>query len=352
MPPMYDLFKSIAFTLDAEYAHEKTIWLAKNFPFISKGFCSDDLIDTQKYAIKVGPLKWCFPVGLAAGLDKNGEAINFFSGLKFGAIEVGTVTPKAQYGNNKPRLFRYPVDESLRNRLGFNNKGMDELFKNVIKARSEKCIGVNLGKNKTTPNEQAFVDYQTLYNKFASICDYMVVNVSSPNTPGLRDLQQKDSLEKILKGLVKLRSERSCPLFVKTSPDMANEDLLDVISLAQEYKLTGLISTNTTRVPEMGDGGVSGKLLYKKAKESREFILENLSGSGLELIGVGGFSSFEDIWDFWLKGGKAVQIYTGFIYQGPNILEEIKDGIDRKLKEHDCRTLNELFVKMHRESAN
>lgn len=343
---MYNLFKNIAFLMDAESAHEKTIWMAKHLPMSSKVFNSDDLFNSQKYAIDIGPVNWCFPVGLAAGLDKNGEAIDFFSGLYFGAVEIGTVTPKEQYGNDKPRLFRYPVDESLRNRMGFNNAGMDEVFKNVIKRNSKKCLGINLGKNKVTANEKAYEDYQKLYSKFASVCDYLVINVSSPNTPGLRELQQKDSLKEILKSLEVLRSNRPCPLFVKLSPDMNDENILEAVETAIEFNLDGIIATNTTRIDSMGDGGVSGKLLYKKAKEKREFLLKHIKQTNLELIGVGGFSSFEDVWEFWQQGGKALQIYTSFIYQGPNLLADIKNGIDSKLKEYDCTTLKELLSKI------
>ncbi len=343
---MYEIFKKVAFLLDAESAHEKTLWLAKSFPFAAKLFSKENLANSKKYSLSVGGVEWCFPVGLAAGLDKNGEAVDFFGGLPFGAVEIGTVTPKPQYGNDRPRLFRYPVDESLRNRMGFNNGGMEKVFKNIIKRNSSKVLGVNLGKNKVTPNEKAFEDYEALYSKFASVCDYLVINVSSPNTPGLRDLQRGDSLDVILESLKKLRSERPRPLFVKVSPDMEEEQYKEIVETAREHNLSGIIATNTTRIESMGDGGVSGKLIYKKAKEKREVLLRLLRGTKLDLIGVGGFSSFEEIFEYWKSGGRAVQIYTSFIYQGPDILNDIREGIDQKLEEYECKTLEDLLQKI------
>lgn len=343
---MYSLFKFIAFKLDPEMVHEKTIELGKKAPFLSKVFCSDDLRDAMKYRVKIGSKSWCFPVGLAAGLDKNGEAIDFFSGLKFGAIEVGTLTPKPQSGNPRPRLFRYPVDKSLRNKMGFNNQGMDEGFKNIIRRKSLKCLGINLGKNKTTSEENAYQDYRMLYDKFAAIADYLVINVSSPNTPGLRDLQKKEAMEIILNSLDESRKSKPVDLYIKLSPDMNFEDIDQVIDLAIAKRLTGLIATNTTRMDSMGDGGVSGKLLSKKASEVRKYILKKIKGSDLEFIGVGGISTYHELKEFWSHGGKVVQIYTSFIYDGPEVLERFKKEIDRDLEFHGVETVEELIKKL------
>lgn len=316
----YPLFKSIVFKFDPETVHELTIHGMKNL---------GSLVPIQhKIDFKVNAfgLNFKSPIGLAAGLDKNAEAINFLTKLPFGFVEIGTVTPKAQSGNDKPRLFRYPKIESLRNRMGFNNLGGDKVLLNLINSsRNQKIIGVNLGKNKVTSNENAHIDYALLYRQFAPHADYLVINVSSPNTPGLRDLLSESGLREIFEATSKARNEFLRPLFVKVSPDMEEEQLRSVVKLVKEFKLTGIIATNTTILKEYGEGGMSGKILFEKAKKIREFLLNELIDSPeIELIGVGGFSSFEEVKDYWIKGGKLVQIYTSFIYQGPMILEEIE----------------------------
>lgn len=326
----YPIFKSIVFKFDPEFVHELTIQSMKKI--------GDFTPDRQTIDFKVNAFGLSFksPIGLAAGLDKNAEAINFLSNLSFGFIEVGTVTVKAQPGNDRPRLFRYPEIESLRNRMGFNNQGSDQVLRNLINSdRHQKIIGVNLGKNKMTPNEDAHKDYAFLYQRFAPHCDYLVINVSSPNTPGLRDLLSENGLREIFEATSAQRKEFYRPLFVKVSPDMADDQLRSVVSLVKEYKLTGIIATNTTIIKDYGEGGMSGKVLFDKAKRVREFLLNELKSSPeIELIGVGGFSSFEDIKDFWIKGGKLVQIYTSFIYQGPLILEEFETKLQADFKRY------------------
>jgi len=297
-------------------------------------------------SLNVMGLEFKSPIGLAAGLDKNAEVINYMTHLPFGFVEVGTVTPKAQAGNDKPRLFRYPAEESLRNRMGFNNQGAEEVLINLKKAdRRGKVIGVNLGKNKITQNDDAPKDYAYLYQKFAPFADYLVINVSSPNTPGLRDLLKDAGLRQIFEAVDAQRSIMKRPLLVKVSPDMALEELSSVVGLVNEYKLDGIIATNTTIMKERGEGGISGKLLTKKSRETREFLLKEIksSKSTCELIGVGGISSYNDLMDFWRAGGKLAQIYSSFIFQGPQFLYEIDEQLKIDFKKRGVKNFEEFL---------
>lgn len=317
----YPLFKGLAFKVDPELAHELTLKAMKHLSPWVESKPSDPRFQTEAIG-----LRFKSPIGLAAGLDKNAEAIGFLSYLPFGFIEVGTVTPLPQKGNDKPRLFRYPDEESLRNCMGFNNKGMNQVLSNIQNAnRREKILGVNLGKNKITENADAPNDYAVLYEKFAPHADYLVINVSSPNTPGLRDLLQDKGLREIFAAVNARRIHDNKPLLVKVSPDMSEEELKSVVELVKEYKLSGIIATNTTIMAERGAGGVSGKLLFEKAKKTRSFLLKELKSSPeIELIGVGGFSSYEEIKEYWREGGKLVQLYSAFVFQGPALLFDIE----------------------------
>lgn len=341
---LYSIFKNLAFKMDPEKAHELTISLLSRFPGILSKAVGQDL-DSTKYQVSLGDLNWSFPVGLAAGLDKNAEAIDFFSRTLFGAVEVGTVTPKAQPGNPKPRMFRYVEEESLRNRMGFNNLGADRVYKNICdQIPTSKVLGINLGKNKITSEEDAFKDYVTLYNKFAPVGDYLVINVSSPNTPGLRDLQSTDKLKVIFEALEDERKKNPVPLYLKISPDQSFDDVGPIIELAQTFNLAGIIATNTTIMESRGTGGISGKLCSEKSKAMRRFVLERVSGNkNFEVIGVGGISDFSDLFEFWKLGGKAVQIYTSFIFKGPDILDYFKNEIDKALLKNKVQTLSELL---------
>jgi len=326
---IYPLFKKIAFTLDAEKAHHLSIQTLAKFPGLSAR-CVENYSYKKNLSqtLKCG-LTFPYPIALAAGLDKNAECINFFNKLAFGAIEVGTVTPLAQKGNDKPRLFRLKSDESLLNRMGFNNDGMETVYQNIVNSnKSSAPLGVNLGKNKITSEENAPQDYRVLYKKFAPVADYLVVNVSSPNTPGLRDLQKVDSLKKIFDALKEERINCHKPLFIKISPDMDLDDARDIVDLALEYKLAGIIATNTTIRPDIGLGGVSGRLIKDKAQIMRNYVLGLTKNTNLDVIGVGGVDSFEDLKDFWNHGGQVMQIYTSFIYQGPSVLNNIYSMIN------------------------
>ncbi len=337
----YPFFKNIAFSLDAEKAHELTIHSMK----FAGNFLPDHK-DDPRFHLKAMGLEFSNPIGLAAGLDKNGEAIAFMTHLPFGFVEIGTVTPKPQEGNDKPRLFRYPEEESLRNRMGFNNFGSEIVLRNLKAAkRRGKIIGVNLGKNKVTSNEDAPADYSKLYRDFAQESDYLVINVSSPNTPGLRDLLKDAGLRQIFEAVDLERKKLPKPLLVKVSPDMALEELSSVVGLVNEYRLDGIIATNTTIMKDRGEGGVSGKLLTNKARETREFLLKEIknSNSKAELIGVGGISNFSDLMDFWRSGGRLAQIYSAFVFQGPNILFDMEKALDLEFKKRGTKTFEEFL---------
>ncbi len=336
----FPLFKNSAFLLDPEVAHELTILSMK----YGGQFLSNHLED-ERFFVHAFGLTFKNPMGLAAGLDKNAEAINFLTHLPFGFIEVGTVTPLPQVGNDKPRLWRYIEEESLRNRMGFNNLGGEQVLSNLKKAkRRGKVVGVNIGKNKNTPNEEAARDYLTLYRTFCHDADYIVVNVSSPNTPGLRDLLKDSGLRDIFEGLSRERKIKSVPLLVKVSPDMEPLELTSVVGLVNEYKLDGIIATNTTIMKDRGEGGVSGKLLLEKSKKVRAFLLEEIknSHSRAELIGVGGFSHFNDYMDFWKAGGKLLQIYSAFVFQGPPMLYAFEAQLALEYKKRGVRNFSEF----------
>lgn len=336
---MYNIFKTVAFRLDAEKAHHVSIKTLSLFPEIAFNLVSHKKIETDMSLTLNCGLKWDYPIGLAAGLDKNAECINFFGRLNFGAIEVGTVTPLMQEGNPRPRLFRLKKEKSLLNRMGFNNEGMNCVYENINTSnKNGKILGINLGKNKITSEQDAPLDYKKLYKKLAPLADYLVINVSSPNTPGLRDLQKVDSLKLIFDALITEREVISKPLFLKISPDMSFDDILPIVELANEYNLAGIVATNTTIKPEIGVGGISGKLIKEKATAFRSHLLD-VAGADtrLDIIGVGGVDSAEDLIEFWTKGGKVMQLYTSFIYHGPDILNNIYTDIcnDMKAKKID-----------------
>ena len=327
--------------MDAEKAHDLAI---QSMKMIGK-FLPDQPTDSR-FAVSAMGLNFKNPIGLAAGLDKNAEVVSFMTHLPFGFVEVGTVTPKAQDGNVKPRLFRYAEEESLRNCMGFNNQGSIAILKNLINSNKRgKIVGVNLGKNKLTENADAPLDYASLYQDFAPHCDYLVINVSSPNTPGLRDLLKDAGLRQIFEAVSSERKKITKPLLVKVSPDMDQDELASVVGLVNEYRLDGIIATNTTIMVDRGPGGVSGKLLTKKARATREFLLKEIKNthSKCELIGVGGISSFNDLMDFYQSGGKLVQVYSGFIFKGPPMLYSFEEQLGQEFKKRGVRNFEEFL---------
>ncbi len=299
-------------------------------------------------------LKFDNPVGLAAGFDKNARYLSELEMLGFGFVEIGTVTPKPQVGNDKPRLFRIPEHKAIINRMGFNNEGVAVVAERLrqwrlahqkegSKKKSPLVIGGNIGKNKTTPNEDAWKDYEACFNELFDCVDYFVVNVSSPNTPGLRELQEKDSLNKILSHLQTLNRQKSQPkpLLLKIAPDLTYAQIDDVISLSMEIGLDGLVATNTTvsrdgldrisrdRIEEIGNGGLSGRPLKEKSTAIIKYIHVK-TGGRLPIIASGGIFTAADAREKLNAGACLVQVWTGFIYEGPYIVSKICDGLKKK----------------------
>lgn len=286
-------------------------------------------------------LKFKNPVGLAAGFDKNADLFHELEMFGFGFIEIGTVTPKPQDGNEKPRLFRLKKDEAIINRMGFNNDGVDAVVERLKKKKTTIIIGGNIGKNKVTPNEEAEEDYVISFQKLAAHVDYFVVNVSSPNTPNLRDLQEKEPLKKLLFRLKEENKTVQKPILLKIAPDLTDSQLDDIIEIVTVTKIDGVIATNTTisrsglatekkAVEEIGMGGLSGKPLTTRSTEVIRYLSEK-SGKSFPIIGVGGIHSEKDALEKLDAGASLVQLYTGFIYEGPGLIKRInKTLINRK----------------------
>lgn len=335
---MYKHIKNILFQLQPEDAHHFVTRQLKNYA----NFPGIDKLLTKKYTLnhpslerEVFGIKFKNPVGLAAGFDKNGEYIKELSHFGFGFIEIGTVTPKPQPGNEAPRMFRLVEDEAIINRMGFNNKGVDYAVKQIrrLQQRERYIIGGNIGKNKVTPNEEATNDYVICFNALFDEVDYFVVNVSSPNTPNLRALQEKEPLMDLLYTLQRHNGikENPKPILLKIAPDLTNEQLDDIIEIVTETKIAGVIATNTTIEREglksdpnlvQEAGGVSGKPLKERSTEVIKYLSEK-SNQAFPIIGVGGIHSAEDAIEKLEAGASLVQIYTGFIYEGPGLAKAI-----------------------------
>jgi dihydroorotate dehydrogenase len=279
------------------------------------------------------------PVGLAAGFDKDAEMIDLVEPFGFGAIEIGTLTPKAQPGNAKPRLFRLPKDQALINRMGFNNGGVNEAVDRLKKRKSKIIIGGNIGKNKSTDNELAINDYEYSFEALFNVVDYFVVNVSSPNTPNLRALQEKEPLSNLLTRLQERNNEKEKrkPILLKIAPDLTDSQLDDIVDIIQETKIDGIIATNTTIsresltsgkkiIDEIGDGGLSGKPLTIRATEVIRYLRQSL-GKDICIIGVGGIMRPEDAVEKMNAGANLIQIYSGFIYNGPSFVRNINKAL-------------------------
>jgi dihydroorotate dehydrogenase len=296
-------------------------------------------VDDKRLERKLFGLTFANPVGLAAGFDKDAKAFNELGNYGFGFIEIGTLTPKGQPGNEKPRMFRLPADQGLINRMGFNNAGVEKAVKNLGRNKHRVIIGGNIGKNKLTPNEEAINDYVKCFNVLFDHVDYFVVNVSSPNTPNLRALQDKEPLSFILSKLKSLNAlrERPKPILLKIAPDLSKEQLNDIVDIVATTGIDGLIATNTTidrgnlktpreKVEAIGAGGLSGKPLASRAVEVVRYLHER-SGGKFPIIGVGGIHSPEDAVNMLKAGASLVQIYTGFIYEGPGLVKRINKAL-------------------------
>ena len=345
----YKVFiRPLLFLLSPEAAHHfvevvlKTAFRIPGIKFIVRSFHQ---INNTKLERTVFGIRFPNPVGLAAGFDKNAKLFDELSALGFGFIEIGTVTPLAQPGNPKPRMFRLKEDEALINRMGFNNDGAKAIAERLRNNHSKIIIGGNIGKNKSTPNEKANEDYEICFRELYDVVDYFVVNVSSPNTPGLRELQEKGPLKNILNRLQELNSELTAdgkpkPVLLKIAPDLGHEQLDEIIEVVLETKLNGIIATNTTTSREhlhasssmletIGQGGLSGKPLANKSTEVIRYISERAK-KRFAIIGSGGIHSAEDALEKLNAGADLVQVYTGFIYEGPGlvkrILRKLEDG--------------------------
>ncbi len=345
--PMYSLLRKLYFMFPAEQAH----YMAMNqLSLLTASKAGKKLVSAiaapadNRHETRFLNMTFKNPVGLGAGFDKNARYLNELEALGFGFVEIGTVTPLAQDGNPQPRLFRLPQDKALINRMGFNNEGADVITERLKKWREKKAkstdkqpliIGGNIGKNKVTPNEDAWKDYATCFNKLHHYVDYFVVNVSSPNTPGLRELQEKESLRKIIWNLAMINNGKAVakPILLKIAPDLTQSQLDDVIDLASEVKLDGLVISNTTidrnglntpiaEQEKIGAGGLSGKPVRAKSTGIIEYVHKQTGGS-IPIIGSGGIFTGIDAREKMAAGASLVQVWTGFIYQGPDIVKQI-----------------------------
>lgn len=327
----------VLFLIDPEKVHNiifSSIKILFKFPLVKFLVSKFYIIDDSRLEKSLFGIKFKNPVGLAAGFDKNAQLYEELTSFGFGFIEIGTVTPKPQSGNPKKRLFRLVEDSAIINRMGFNNVGVEEIIKNLKKNKST-LIGGNIGKNKITPNYLAIDDYVTSFNMLFDFVDYFVVNVSSPNTPNLRDLQEKEPLTKLINSLISINRNKNKPkpILLKIAPDLNNNQLLDIISIVKDTGLDGIIATNTTinrdnlkSLNKNELGGLSGKPLTSRSTEVIKFISKN-SNKTIPVIGVGGINSVADALEKFDAGADLIQIYTGFIYEGPNLIRSINKAL-------------------------
>lgn len=328
----------ILFLLPAEKAHHITTTLLRlilSIPGFKSLFRNYYTFSSKNLERELFGLTFKNPIGLAAGFDKEANLIDEMACLGFGFIEIGTITPKPQPGNPQPRLFRLPKDKSLINRMGFNNGGIPVAVENLRKRKSKIVVGGNIGKNKTTPNENAVNDYLKCFNELYDFVDYFVVNVSSPNTPNLRELQEKEPLKQLLQSLQEANKLKPAPkpILLKIAPDLTNSQLDDIVEITKELQLDGLIATNTTidrsslqtsedKIKAVGAGGLSGKALSKKSTEVISYLNWKLSGE-VPVIAVGGVFNAQDAIEKLEAGASLVQIYTGLVYEGPSMIKDM-----------------------------
>lgn len=334
----YPAIRKVFFQFDAETIHELTIKGLK-----STGSSPLNVFYKQRVTNKpvtVMGIEFPNPLGLAAGLDKNGECIDAFAAMGFGFIEVGTVTPRPQPGNDKPRIFRLPEANAIINRMGFNNKGVDYLVSQVRAAKFKGVLGINIGKNKDTPEENAKDDYLHCMRKVYDFATYITVNISSPNTPGLRSLQYGDALNNLLSALKKEQQalakqyDKYVPIAVKIAPDLSEEEVNSIAQCLLENEIDGVIATNTTLSREGVEnlehgneqGGLSGAPVKDKSTTVIKLLAKALDNK-LPIIGVGGISTSADAKEKIAAGASLIQIYTGFIYQGPPLIKSIVNGL-------------------------
>ncbi|MBV6644691.1 MAG: quinone-dependent dihydroorotate dehydrogenase [Cyclobacteriaceae bacterium] len=344
---MYHILKHLLFLMPAERAHYFTTGLLRlvmSIPGVKAIFQSLFCLDDPRLQKELFGLTFKNPVGLAAGFDKNAELIHQLPALGFGFLEVGTVTPKGQPGNPKPRLFRLKSDEALINRMGFNNAGMDLAAEKLKNRPKSVIIGGNIGKNKVTPNEQAKDDYLKCFEALFPYVDYFVVNVSSPNTPDLRQLQDKEPLAELLQTLKAANNKKEVdkPILLKIAPDINTHELSDILEIIDSVGIDGIIATNTTvdraglatphhETEKIGNGGLSGKPLRNRSTEIVSQI--RAKTPDLPIIAVGGIYDEASAIEKLDAGADLVQIYTGFVYEGPGLIKRINKAILKRLTE-------------------
>lgn len=350
------LYRHLLSRLDAESIHALTVSglrrvgeVAPARALLEKALSPD----IEGLAVRAMGLDFAHPLGLAAGFDKNAACIPAMNALGFSFVEVGTVTPQPQPGNPRPRLFRLAVDEAIVNRMGFPSAGQEAVCNNLRALRKRSPVGISLGKNKATPLAEAHQDYCTVLKCLYPYGDFFVVNVSSPNTPGLRELQAREHLDTILTSLKTsmndlARGSQAKPLLVKISPDMAGAEIDTVLELALHHQISGIVGTNTTlareslRNPYAGEiGGLSGRPLRDRSNEIIRYIYQQTGGK-LCIIGVGGIFSGDDIWDKLRSGATLVQAYTGLIYEGPMFVKKALTRLQQRMLEEGIDSLNAL----------
>jgi dihydroorotate dehydrogenase len=333
---------------DVHYFSMNSLKVACDISFTRKMIEGNFQYDHPSLKRNIFGLQFKNPVGLGAGFDKNALYLRELEALGFGFVEVGTVTPKPQTGNKQPRLFRLPKDKALINRMGFNNDGVYAITKRLEQWKTHYSpltthnfvVGGNIGKNKVTSNEDAWKDYEVCFKELFEYVDYFVVNVSSPNTPGLRELQEKDSLKKILAHLQTINNiySKQKPLLLKIAPDLNESQLDDIIDLSFEVKLDGIVATNTTIerndllteksiIEKIGAGGLSGKPLFKRSNEVLEYLIKKSSGK-IPIIASGGIFTGEDAKQKFDSGAALIQVWTGFIYEGPAVVKRINKFLE------------------------
>jgi dihydroorotate dehydrogenase len=285
---------------------------------------------------KVFGIRFWNPVGLAAGFDKNARLLHLLPALGFGFVEIGAITPRPQPGNPRPRLFHISGKHAIVNRMGFNNEGVEAVAERIRHNKSRVPLGANIGKNKDTPNEKAAQDYLTCFQKLRSLVDYIVVNVSSPNTPNLRELQKKTSLIAILEKLQE-ENKRNIPLLIKIAPELGDSELQGVVEVAKKTKIAGIVATNTLKTEQ---GGLSGTPLKKRSTEVIKQLYKKTQGR-IPIVGVGGIFSGKDAYEKITAGASLVQIYTGLMYEGPGLVKRVKKELVELLKEDGFSNIQE-----------
>lgn len=358
---MYRLIRPLLFLLDAEFSHHlilRLLRIAQTIPGFLPLLRAMYRPRSAALAMKVMGLEFPNPVGLAAGLDKNAECVPALTCLGFGSLELGTVTPVAQPGNSPKRIFRLPEQHAIINRMGFPSPGVQAFLKNLRTDNKTGVIGINIGKNKNTPNEKAVDDYLTAFRAVYSIADYITINISSPNTPQLRALQSGDALNTMLAELkneqVMLGKTRQVyvPIAVKIAPDLKANELEDIARVLRENKIDAVIATNTTidrtgiehELLAQEAGGLSGRPLKAKSTEVIRMLYNHLKGD-IPIIGVGGIETADDAWEKMVAGADLVQLYTGFVYQGPAIVKRICRGLENRVKAAGCDNLSEAVAR-------